>query len=70
MPVFVAGGKDDRTVEIQQSKRLISEFEKHNISYEKLFVGDEGHGMAFLKNEVELNELVLAFLDKNLKPKK
>ena len=70
VPVFVAGGKDDHTVEIQQSKRLISELEEHHVPYEKFFVGGEGHGMAFLKNEVEYNDQVLAFLDKNLKPKK
>jgi dipeptidyl aminopeptidase/acylaminoacyl peptidase len=68
-PVFVAGGKDDQTVEIQQSKRLISELEKHHVPYEKLFIGGEGHGMAFLKNQVELYDQILAFLDRNLKPK-
>lgn len=67
VPVFVAGGKDDQVVELQQSRKLINEFDRHNISYEKLFVGDEGHGMAFLKNEVELHDRVLAFLDKNMK---
>jgi dipeptidyl aminopeptidase/acylaminoacyl peptidase len=70
VPVFVAGGKDDQTVEIQQSRRLISELEKHKVPYEKFFVGGEGHGMAFLKNEIEYNDQVLAFLDQNLKPKK
>lgn len=70
VPIFVAGGKDDQTVEIQQSRKLISELERYNVPYEKLLVGGEGHGMAFLKNEVEYHDRVLAFLDKNLKPKK
>ena len=70
VPIFVAAGKDDRTVEIQQSRKLISELDRLHISYEKLFVGGEGHGMAFLKNEVEYHDRVIAFLDKNLKPKK
>jgi dipeptidyl aminopeptidase/acylaminoacyl peptidase len=68
-PLFVAGGKDDQTVEIQQSKRLISELDKHRVPHEKLFIGGEGHGMAFLKNQVELYDQILAFLDRNLKPK-
>lgn len=67
VPVFVAGGKDDQVVEIQQSKKLLDEFERHQIAHEKFFVGGEGHGMAFLKNEVELHERVLAFLDRHLK---
>lgn len=70
VPVFIAGGKDDQTVELQQSRKLIAEFDRHKIPYEKFFVGGEGHGMAFLKNEVELNDLIMAFLDKNLKPKR
>lgn len=70
VPVFVAGGKDDQTVEIGQSKTLISELEKYGVPYEKHFVGGEGHGMAYLKNEVELYDRVLAFLDKNLMPRK
>ncbi|MDQ5977184.1 MAG: hypothetical protein QG602_156 [Verrucomicrobiota bacterium] len=70
VPVFVAGGKDDQTVEIQQSKRLVAELEKHHVTHEKFFVGGEGHGMAFLKNEVELYDQILTFLDKNLMPKR
>jgi dipeptidyl aminopeptidase/acylaminoacyl peptidase len=70
VPVFVAGGRDDQTVEIQQSRNLISELDAHHIRYEKFFVSGEGHGMAFVKNEVEYHDRVLAFLDANLKPKK
>jgi acetyl esterase/lipase len=67
VPVFVAGGKYDQVVEIQQSKRLISELEKAHVPYEKLLVGDEGHGMSHLKNQVELYTRIAAFLEKNLK---
>ncbi len=69
VPVFVAGGKEDRTVEIQQSKRLISDLEKYHVPYEKLIVSEEGHGMAHLDNEVELYTRIEAFLAKNLLPK-
>ena len=68
VPVFVAGGKDDQTVEIQQSKRLVAAFDKYKVTYEKLFVGEEGHGMRHLGNEVELYDRIMVFLDKYLKP--
>lgn len=70
VPVFVAGGKDDFVVEIEQSKRLIAELDRHGIAHEKFLVGGEGHGMAFLKNEVELYDRILAFLDRHLSPAK
>ena len=64
VPVFVAGGTEDRTVEIQQSKRLVSALDKYHVPYEKLFIGEEVHGKAHLKNEAALYDRVLAFLDK------
>ena len=70
VPVFVAGGKEDQTVEIEQSKHLVAALDKYHVTYEKLFVGGEAHGMAYLKNEVDLYDRILAFLDKNLMPKK
>jgi len=70
VPVFVAAGKDDQTVEIEQSKRLVSALEKNKVPFEKLFVGEEGHGMRHLKNQVELYDRVIVFLDQYLKPSK
>ena len=67
VPVFVAGGKEDQTVDLDQSRRLVSALDKYHVPYEKLFVGGEAHGMAFLKNEVELYDRIVAFLDQNLK---
>jgi len=66
VPVFVAGGKDDQTVELQQSRKLINAFERHNVVHEKLFIGGEGHGMAHLENQVELYGRIETFLDKYL----
>lgn len=65
-PVFVAGGKDDQVVELQQSRKLLNEFERHGITHEKLFIGGEGHGMAHLKHQVELYGRIEAFLAKHL----
>lgn len=68
VPIFVAGGTYDQTVEITQSKRLISALKSNHVPYETLIVGEEGHGMRHLGNQVELYTRIAAFLDKYLKP--
>jgi dipeptidyl aminopeptidase/acylaminoacyl peptidase len=68
VPVFVAGGKEDFTVEIEQSRTLISALKKYHVPHETLIVREEGHGMAHLDNRVELYTRILAFLDKYVKP--
>jgi acetyl esterase/lipase len=68
VPVFVAHGGDDPRVEIGQARRLISELEKNHVPHESLLVGEEGHGMRHLENEVELFTRIEAFLAKNLGP--
>jgi dipeptidyl aminopeptidase/acylaminoacyl peptidase len=70
VPVFVAGGKDDQTVEISQSKTLVSDLRKHNVPHETCFVSEEGHGMRHVKAQVELYSRIEAFLAKNLMPKR
>jgi acetyl esterase/lipase len=70
VPVFVAGGKDDQTVEIEQSRHLISSLQKHGVTHESLLVREEGHGMGNLANQVELYGRIEAFLAKHLMPKK
>jgi pimeloyl-ACP methyl ester carboxylesterase len=67
VPVFVAAGKDDFVVEISQSRRLLAAFDDNKVPYEKFFVGGEGHGMAYLKDQVDLYDRILAFLDQNLR---
>lgn len=68
VPLFVSHGGHDPVAEIGQSRRLISELKKYNVSYETYLVGDEGHGMGYLKNRVELYARVEAFLAKHLAP--
>jgi len=67
VPVFVSAGKEDNTVEIEQSRSLISSLEKYHVPHETLIKGGEGHGMGHLDNRVELYTRIEAFLDKNLK---
>jgi dipeptidyl aminopeptidase/acylaminoacyl peptidase len=68
VPVFVSGGRDDQTVEIEQSRRLVAALEKHHVPHESLIVSEEGHGMHHLENQVALYARIETFLAANLKP--
>lgn len=69
IPLFVAHGKEDTVAEVTESRALLAELKKHGVAHEALIVAGEGHGMAFLKNKVELYERVEAFLAKALGPR-
>jgi dipeptidyl aminopeptidase/acylaminoacyl peptidase len=69
VPVFVSGGKDDYTVDIEQSQTLIAALKKYHVPHESLLVREEGHGMGHLDNQVKLYSRIEAFLAKNLLPK-
>jgi len=69
IPVYVAHGTEDMVASVKQSKRLIQEFEKHQVTYEKQFEADEGHGFSELENNVELYTAVEAFLAKHMAPR-
>jgi acetyl esterase/lipase len=68
VPLFVIHGKEDSTVGIDQSKRLVSLLGKHGIPHEKRYVSREGHGFLFYQNRVEIFEAVETFLAKTLAP--
>ncbi len=70
VPVFVAHGKDDPIAPVAESRRLVSELKKHHVVHETLFIGDEGHGMGNLDNQVELYGRIETFLAKHLMPKR
>jgi acetyl esterase/lipase len=66
VPVFVSGGKEDQTVEIEQSRTLISSLQKYHVPFESYIVAEEGHGMQHLDKQVELYARIEAFLARNL----
>ena len=68
VPIFVNHGGYDPIADITQSTRLISELDRHNVSYEKLIVTEETHGMAHLSNQVDLYSRIENFLAKYLNP--
>jgi dienelactone hydrolase len=67
VPVLVSHGKEDQVVEVGESRRLVRELEKHRIVHESHFVREEGHGMAHLKNKVDLYTRIDAFLERHLR---
>ncbi|MDX2188057.1 MAG: alpha/beta fold hydrolase [Opitutaceae bacterium] len=66
VPVLVAHGKEDHTVEIAQSKRLLAQLEKHHVEHEQLLIPGEGHNLVELPNRVRFYERVEKFLSKHL----
>lgn len=68
VPVFISHGTGDRVANVQESRNLISALEKYHVPHETMIVGGEGHGMQFLKNQVELYTRIEEFLKKNLAP--
>jgi dipeptidyl aminopeptidase/acylaminoacyl peptidase len=68
VPIFVNHGGYDPIADITQSTDLISELEKHHVTYEKLIVTEETHGMAHLSNQVDLYSRIEAFLGRYLGP--
>jgi dipeptidyl aminopeptidase/acylaminoacyl peptidase len=69
VPVFIAHGKEDWVVSANESRHLIAELKKNNVPTEVFMPSGEGHGMYYLKNEVELYSRVEAFLAQNLAPR-
>lgn len=68
IPVFVAHGKDDSVADVAESRALLAALEKFHVPHESMIVGGEGHGMQYLKNQVDLHARLEAFLAKNLAP--
>jgi dipeptidyl aminopeptidase/acylaminoacyl peptidase len=67
IPVFVAGGRDDRLVPIIQSYRLVRKMKRAGNKPVTYFKIDETHGFNYEKNRVRYYQNVLEFLDKNMK---
>jgi acetyl esterase/lipase len=66
VPMFVSHGKQDNIANISESRRLISELKKYDLPHETFLVSGEGHGMSYLKHNVELYSRIESFLAKNM----
>ena len=65
IPIFIAHGKGDKSVSVNQSKRLAAALKKQGIPHTTFFREWEGHGFVG-KNRIELYERIGDFLRDNL----
>jgi Dipeptidyl aminopeptidases/acylaminoacyl-peptidases len=66
-PLFVIAGKNDPRVPYTEAEQMVGALRKRGAIVEYKLYNDEGHGVAKLKNRLELYPLVADFLDKYMK---
>ena len=66
-PLFVIAGRNDPRVPWTEGQQMVDALKKRGAIVEWKVYDDEGHGVAKLKNRLELFPLVADFLDKNMK---
>ena len=69
IPMFVGHGKADVIADPEQSRRLVAELKKYGVPCVSRFESGEGHGMAQLKNRIEMYEEIEKFLAANMVPR-
>jgi dipeptidyl aminopeptidase/acylaminoacyl peptidase len=68
-PLFVAQGKNDPRVNIDESDQIVNALKKRGIAVEYMVKYNEGHGFHNEENRFDFYRSMLAFLDKHLKTK-
>lgn len=66
-PLFVAQGKNDPRVNINESDQIVNALKKRNIAVEYLVKDNEGHGFHNEENRFDFYRAMEAFLGKHLK---
>ncbi len=66
IPIYVAHGKSDSNVSVQQSKRLVRELKKHDVPHQTFFREWEGHGFFDQRNSFALYREIERFLAEHL----
>ena len=66
-PLFVIAGKNDPRVPYTEAEQIVKALKDRNATVQYKLYDDEGHGIAKLKNRLELYPLVADFLDKYMK---
>ena len=69
IPMFVGHGKADVVANVNQSTRLVAALKKQGVPVTTRYEGGEGHGLAYLKNRVEMYEAIEEFLAANMAPR-
>jgi dipeptidyl aminopeptidase/acylaminoacyl peptidase len=66
-PLFVIAGKNDPRVPYTEAEQIVSALKKRGATVQYKLYDDEGHGIAKLKNRLDLYPQVADFLDKYMK---
>lgn len=67
-PLFVAQGRNDPRVNVDESDQIVKALTDKGIEVEYLVKDNEGHGFRNEENRFEFYKAMLTFLDKHLKP--
>jgi dipeptidyl aminopeptidase/acylaminoacyl peptidase len=65
-PLLVIHGENDPRVPLSEAEQVRDSLQESGVAAELIVYGDEGHGIAKLKNQLDLYPKVSAFLAKNL----
>lgn len=68
IPVFIAHGRDDPLIDVNQSQRLARALQDRRIPHEVLLESGEAHDFRRLDSQIELRARIETFLAKNLTP--
>ena len=66
IPIFIAHGKNDRNVDIRQSRQLQGALKQRNIPHETFYRQWEGRGFFHQKNRIEMYRKIEGFLERHL----
>ena len=66
VPVFLAGGGEDKTAPIEHSQKMEDALKKAGVPVETLYESTEGHGFYTMEHRREFYTRLLAFLDRNI----
>ncbi|MFK8053126.1 MAG: alpha/beta hydrolase family protein [Woeseiaceae bacterium] len=67
-PLYIAHGKADKRVPVQQYYNLRKKLDASGVPYEELLVDKEGHGFYRLENRVMYYRELLSFLERHIGP--
>lgn len=66
VPVFIAQGKNDPRVNVNESNKIVKKLKERNIDVSYMLKENEGHGFRNEENKFEFYQAVEQFLDKHL----
>ena len=65
-PLFIIHGENDPRVPVSEARQLAASLDRRGIDHELLIYGDEGHGLAKLRNRLDAFPRAVEFLARQL----